>query len=66
MQKFLFQATRTSQVILQKPALLALKDYEKQKAEGKDPVFHPTPLGIKDADFWVHEYQNDLTSQKKE
>jgi len=52
-------------VILQKPALLALKDYEKQKAEGKDPVFHPASLGIKDADFWEHEYDNQSASQKR-
>jgi alanine or glycine:cation symporter, AGCS family len=43
-------------LLLQKPALLALKDYEKQKKEGKDPVFKPTELGIKNADFWEHEY----------
>lgn len=36
-----------------KPAMLALKDYERQKKEGKDPVFDPRPLGIKDADFWI-------------
>ena len=28
-------------LLLQKPALVALKDYEKQKKEGKDPVFDP-------------------------
>ncbi len=39
-------------IILQKPAILALKDYEKQKKAGKDPVFDPVNLGIKDADFW--------------
>ncbi len=44
-------------VILQKPAILSLKDYEKQKAAGKNPVFDPVALGIKDADFWEHEYQ---------
>jgi AGCS family alanine or glycine:cation symporter len=43
-------------ILLQKPALLSLKDYEKQKKEGKDPVFDPVVLGIKDADFWEHEY----------
>lgn len=43
-------------LLLQKPALVALKDYEKQKKEGKDPVFDPGPLGIKNADFWEHEY----------
>jgi alanine or glycine:cation symporter, AGCS family len=39
-------------IILQKPALQAFKDYEKQKKEGKDPVFNPNTLGIKNADFW--------------
>lgn len=43
-------------ILLQKPALLSLRDYEKQKREGKDPVFDPVALGIKDADFWEHEY----------
>ncbi|WP_369901054.1 alanine/glycine:cation symporter family protein [Bacillus manliponensis] len=43
-------------LLLQKPALLALKDYEKQKKEGKDPVFQPKELGIENADFWEHEY----------
>ncbi len=43
-------------IILQKPALLSLKDYEKQKAAGKDPVFDPVSLGIRDADFWENEY----------
>jgi AGCS family alanine or glycine:cation symporter len=47
--------------ILQKPALLALKDYEKQKKAGKDPVFDPVALGIKDADFWEHEFKRDPT-----
>lgn len=46
-------------IILQKPALLALKDYEKQKKAGKDPVFDPVALGIKDADFWEHEYEKE-------
>lgn len=39
-------------LIIMKPAILALKDYEKQKKEGKDPVFDPTKLGIKGATFW--------------
>ena len=46
-------------IILQKPALLAFKDYEKQKKAGKDPVFDPVALGIKDAEFWEHEYKHD-------
>jgi AGCS family alanine or glycine:cation symporter len=39
-------------LILQKPALLALKDYEAQKKAGKDPTFDPEALGIRNADFW--------------
>lgn len=48
-------------IILQRPALIALKDYEKQKKEGKDPEFDPVALGIKDADFWEHEYKKETT-----
>ncbi|WP_046173501.1 alanine/glycine:cation symporter family protein [Domibacillus indicus] len=44
-------------VILAKPALVALKDYEAQKKLGKDPVFDPKPLGIKNADFWEKDYK---------
>ncbi|KRG70088.1 alanine/glycine:cation symporter family protein [Pseudoxanthomonas dokdonensis] len=39
-------------LILQRPALRALKDYEQQKKAGKDPVFDPDALGIKHADLW--------------
>lgn len=39
-------------LILQKPALLALKDYERQKKLGLDPTFDPDALGIRNADFW--------------
>ncbi len=49
-------------LIIMKPAILALKDYEKQKKEGKDPVFDPRKLGIKGADFWI-EY-NDKRKNK--
>jgi len=40
-------------IILQRPALLALKDYETQINSGVDPVFDPQALGIEKADFWV-------------
>ncbi|CTP87706.1 hypothetical protein [Xanthomonas graminis] len=30
----------------------ALRDYERQKKAGLDPVFDPLPLGIKNADLW--------------
>ncbi|MDR2872467.1 MAG: alanine:cation symporter family protein [Xanthomonadaceae bacterium] len=39
-------------LILQKPAMLALKDYERQKKAGKDPAFDPDAAGIKHADIW--------------
>ncbi|MDI7740393.1 alanine/glycine:cation symporter family protein [Lysinibacillus fusiformis] len=39
-------------LIIMKPAIVALKDYEQQKKEGKDPVFNPIKLGIKNATFW--------------
>lgn len=39
-------------LILQKPALIALKDYESQKKAGVDPTFDPAKLGIRNATFW--------------
>lgn len=39
-------------LLLQKPALLALKDYEQQKKKGKDPVFVSQELGVRNAPFW--------------
>ncbi|HEX7113860.1 MAG TPA: alanine/glycine:cation symporter family protein [Steroidobacter sp.] len=39
-------------LILQRPALIALRDYEAQKRAGLDPVFDPDKLGIRNADFW--------------
>jgi AGCS family alanine or glycine:cation symporter len=39
-------------LILQKPALLALKDYESQKRAGVEPVFDPDALGLRNADLW--------------
>ena len=40
-------------VILHKVALGALKDYEAQKAEGKNPVFKAETVGLKGkVDFW--------------
>ncbi|MGB0450107.1 MAG: alanine/glycine:cation symporter family protein [Porticoccaceae bacterium] len=41
-------------IILQRPALLALKDYETQINSGVDPVFDPQALGIEKADFWIN------------
>ncbi len=36
-------------------AIRSLKDYEKQKKEGKDPVFDPKKLNITHADLWEQE-----------
>jgi len=46
-------------LILFKPAIIALKDYEEQKRQGLDPVFDPEKLGIKNADYWVNDYKKD-------
>ena len=40
-------------LLLQIPALKALKDYRAQKQQGLDPQFDPRELGIEGADFWV-------------
>ena len=53
-------------VLLQKPALIAFRDYEKQKKAGKDPVFDPVALNIKHAEFWEHEYPQVEIKEKKE
>lgn len=39
-------------LILQRPSLLALRDYEAQRKAGRDPVFEPDALGIPHADQW--------------
>lgn len=44
-------------LLLTKPTLKILKDYEEQKKQGLDPVFDPVKLGIKNADFWENEYK---------
>lgn len=46
-------------LILQKPALLALRDYEAQKQAGKDPTFDPEALGIRNAGFWVNKREEE-------
>ncbi len=44
-------------IILTKPGIATLKDYEEQKAQGLDPVFDPRKLGIKNADLWVKKLE---------
>ena len=39
-------------LIIQRPAIVALVDYERQKRAGKVPTFDPEALGIRNADVW--------------
>ena len=40
-------------IILGGPAIRCMKDYVKQKKEGKDPEFRAKSIGLKDkTDFW--------------
>jgi AGCS family alanine or glycine:cation symporter len=40
-------------VLLSKPAIKVLKDYDRQKKAGLDPVFDPRVAGVDNADFWI-------------
>ena len=39
-------------VLLSRIAFACLADYEKQKAQGKDPVFHESSIGLTNTDVW--------------
>ena len=39
-------------IILGRPAIAALKDYMKQRKEGKDPQFKAADIGVADTDYW--------------
>ena len=39
-------------LILAKPAIAALKDYETQRKAGKEPVYHSEANGITGTDHW--------------
>ncbi len=46
-------------LLLSPKALRSLRDYEKQRKAGKEPLFLPKELGIKGSDFWeARESQN--------
>ncbi|MFC5731858.1 alanine/glycine:cation symporter family protein [Cytobacillus gottheilii] len=51
-------------LILTKPALIALRDYEAQKKQGLDPVFNSTKLGIKNAEYWADGYNLEEEKDK--
>ena len=46
-------------LLLSRKAFKALKSYEKQKKEGKDPVFDPKEIGIDGAKFWEQKHAED-------
>ncbi|YCA45036.1 alanine:cation symporter family protein [Bacillus sp. JZ8] len=52
--------------LLTKTALKVLKDYERQKKEGKNPVFDPTKVGISDAEFWEKESLEKEDAERKD
>ncbi|MEB2299667.1 alanine:cation symporter family protein [Lysinibacillus xylanilyticus] len=52
-------------VLLFKPAAIALKDYEEQLKEGKDPEFNSSKYGIKNADFWANGYGKSKSIEKE-
>ncbi|NRG44014.1 alanine/glycine:cation symporter family protein [Bacillus sp. CRN 9] len=52
-------------LLLTKPALKVLKDYDSQKKAGIDPVFDPVKLGIKGADFWEEKMRKEKENEKK-
>jgi alanine or glycine:cation symporter, AGCS family len=55
-------------IILTKPGIATLKDYEAQKKMGLDPVFLPERCGIKDAELWnsiaANHYPEQLAALK--
>ncbi|MEW9670410.1 alanine/glycine:cation symporter family protein [Ammoniphilus sp. 3BR4] len=53
-------------LLLTRTALKVLRDYERQRKEGKDPVFDPVKLGIEGADFWEKEYKEYPVENFKE
>ena len=44
-------------LLLSPKAFKALKSYERQKKEGKEPVFDPKEIGVKGADFWESRHE---------
>ena len=42
-------------LLLSPKALRSLKEYERQKREGKEPLFDPERLNIEGAEFWETE-----------
>jgi AGCS family alanine or glycine:cation symporter len=53
-------------LILQVPAMKALKDYRRQKREGRDPQFDPRPLRIRNAEFWEERADSRAAKDRTE
>lgn len=56
-------------LLLTKPTLKVLKDFDVQMKAGKDPVFDPIKVGIKGAEFWearCKEMELDSFKEKKD
>ena len=57
-------------LIMYKPVIAVLKDYEQQKKKHLDPVFVPENCGINNAQVWhsivEDSYKNELEAYKKE
>jgi AGCS family alanine or glycine:cation symporter len=53
-------------VLLSKTGVATLRDYEKQRKAGLDPVFDPQKLGIKNAELWdtIREKNDALNNLK--
>lgn len=51
-------------VLLSKPAIKVLKDYDRQKKAGVDPVFDPRIAGVDNADFWIEYSENANKSRR--
>jgi len=45
-------------ILLRKPALQSLKDYESQMKQGIDPQYDSTKLKVKNAEFWEGGYKH--------
>ncbi len=50
-------------VLLSRPAIKVLKDYDRQKKAGVDPVFDPRIAGVDNADFWI-EYSDKVNETR--
>jgi AGCS family alanine or glycine:cation symporter len=53
-------------IFLAKPALIALRDYDRQRRQGLDPQFDPVPLGIANADYWIARTASRAAARQRE